>query len=196
MISLTGDFAEEPAGAISPPVSDADTELIAACLKDDRAAQSRLYKKYYGTMMAIGMRYLGQRDDALEVVNNAFLKVFLHLDSYEGKGSFEGWIKRIVYHCALDRIKQNIKYKNHVPVEDYPITVDETVVQKLYTQDLLKLLLDVPLASRTVFNLFVMEGLKHEEIARELGISAGTSKWHLSEARKTLKQLIEMRYSR
>ena len=196
MISLAGDLAEEPADNIAPVVSDADAALIAACLKEDRVAQGKLYKKYYGTMMAIGMRYLGQRDDALEVVNNAFLKVFHHLDSYEGKGSFEGWMKRIVYHCSLDRIKQNIKYKNHVPVEDFPIAVDETVVQKLYTQDLLNLLLEVPLASRTVFNLFVMEGLKHEEIAKELGISAGTSKWHLSEARKILKQLIEMRYSR
>jgi RNA polymerase sigma factor (sigma-70 family) len=145
-------------------------------------------------MMAICMRYLGNRENALEVLNNAFLKVFRSLGDYAFKGSFEGWIKRIVYHCALDYIRQNAKYKNQANIEDVHLSVDETAAQKLYVQDLLALLSDVPLASRTVFNMYVLDGYKHDEIASELGISSGTSKWHLSEARRILKQKIEELY--
>jgi RNA polymerase sigma factor (sigma-70 family) len=175
-------------------VSITDAGLIEACLKDDRTAQAQLYKKYYGTMMAVCMRYLGNRDNALEVLNNAFLKVFRSLGDYAYKGSFEGWIRRIVYHCALDYIRQNTKYRNQSDIEDIQLAVDATAMQKLYVEDLLALLTEVPLASRTVFNMYVLDGYKHEEIAEQLGISSGTSKWHLSEARRILKMKIEESY--
>lgn len=175
-------------------VSAADAELITGCLENKSLAQAALYKKYYGVMMSICMRYLSNRDNALEVLNNAFLKVFKNLKSYEYKGSFEGWMKRIVYHSVLDYIKQNATYKKQIVFEAYEASIDESIAQKLYIEDLLKLLEQVPLASRTVFNMFMMDGYKHEEIAEELGIAVGTSKWHLSEARKTLKNLIEKNY--
>jgi RNA polymerase sigma-70 factor (ECF subfamily) len=175
-------------------ISPADAELIAECILEKPLAQAALYKKYYGMMMAISMRYLSNRDNALEVLNNGFLKIFKNLKNYEGKGSFEGWMKRIIYHSVLDYIKQNATYKKNIVFEDYEASIDETAAQKLYTQDLLKLLDFVPIASRAVFNMYVIDGYKHEEIAKELGIAVGTSKWHLSEARKTLKEQIEKNY--
>jgi RNA polymerase sigma factor (sigma-70 family) len=195
MLSLTTAIDHEPVQEpLKVTVSVTDAGLIEACLKEDRAAQAQLYKKYYGAMMAVCMRYLGNRDNALEVLNNAFLKVFRNLGDYAFKGSFEGWIKRIVYHCALDYIRQNAKYSHHANVEELPLSVEATVMQKLYVEDLLSLLAEVPLSSRTVFNMYVLDGYKHDEIAKELGISSGTSKWHLSEARRFLKQKIEEKY--
>ena len=195
MLSITTALSNiGPQESISSHISATDAALVSGCLENNPKAQAALYKKYYGTLMAICMRYLGNRDNALEVLNNGFLKVFLNLKNYAAKGSFEGWMKRIVYHSVLDYIKKNASYKKQIIFEDYEATVDETIAQKLYTEDLLKLLEKVPIASRTVFNMYVIDGYKHEEIAGELGIATGTSKWHLSEARKVLKQEIEKNY--
>jgi RNA polymerase sigma factor (sigma-70 family) len=172
-------------------VSVADAELIEGCLREKAQAQAALYKKYYGTLMSICVRYLGDRDHALEVLNNGFLKIFKSLKSYRQQGSFEGWMKRIVYHCVLDFIRQNANYKKKIVFESVEAGVEESTASKLYAADLLKLLDQVPIASRTVFNMFAIDGYKHEEIAESLGIAVGTSKWHLSEARKILKALIE-----
>ena len=192
MLSITTALSGLPQEDTSPVhLSAADAALIEGCIDNKPLAQAALYKKYYGTMMAICMRYLSHRDNALEVLNIAFMKVFKNLKSYGQKGSFEGWMKRIVYHSVLDYIKQNATYNKQTVFEACEVSVEESSVQKLYAQDLLKLLEKLPIASRTVFNMYVMDGYKHEEIAKELNIAVGTSKWHLSEARKILKQLIE-----
>ncbi len=167
--------------------------LIDGCLKKDRAAQEQLYKKYYGKMMATCMRYLANRDDAMEVLNLGFLKVYQNLEKYDGNGSFDGWVYRIIRNSIIDHIRSRVKYQQMEggSTEDLHVTVNETVTENLQAKDLMQLLNVLPQTTRLVFNMFALEGFKHEEIANYLGISAGTTKWHVSEARRVLKIEIE-----
>lgn len=171
-----------------------ETELLLkGCLNQDRAAQEQLYKKYYGKMMATCMRYLGNRDEAMEVLNLGFLKVYQNLDKYDRSGAFDGWVYRIIRNSIIDHIRSKVKYQNMEggSTEDLEITVHESVTANLYAKDLMQMLNILPETTRLVFNMFALEGFKHEEIAQILKISAGTSKWHVSEARRVLKNAIE-----
>jgi len=167
--------------------------LIEGCLKKDRAAQEQFYKKFYGKMMATAMRYLGNRDDAMEALNLGFLKVFQNLMKYDGKGSFDGWVYRIIRNSVIDHLRSKINYRNVEggSTENLEIAVNESVTAYLQAQDLMDMLNILPETTRLVFNLFALEGFKHEEISKMLNISAGTSKWHVSEARRVLKNHIE-----
>jgi len=169
-------------------------KLIAGCKNNDRKAQEELYKLYFGLMMGIGMRYCGNWNDAMEVVNSAFLKIFTKINSYQGKGSFEGWVRRTMVNTALDFIKQN---KNHdsniddVNVFEENLYIDNDAVFELDKEEIMKIVQQLPTMSRAVFMLNVIEGYKHRDISEKLGISEGTSHWHLQNARKLLKEKIE-----
>ena len=127
----------------------------------------------------------------MQVVNDSFLKVFTKLENYRHDGSFEGWIRRIVYYTLLDHVRAEKKHANYVPPdESIAIVLEESVDAKINYDDLLKLLAFLPKVTHDVFILFAIEGYKHEEIASVLGISVGTSKWHLSNARKKLRQYL------
>lgn len=169
------------------------SELVRRCLGNDRAAQGQLYRKYYGKMMATCMRFLADRDDALEVLNTGFLKVFQNLNKFDGIGSFEGWIYRIIRNSVVDHLRSKIRYREMEggSTEELEVAVKESALDQLYAKDLLQMLNHLPDTTRLVFNLFALEGYKHEEIAKILGISDGTSKWHVSEARRVLKIQIE-----
>jgi RNA polymerase sigma factor (sigma-70 family) len=170
-----------------------DKDLIIACIKNDRLAQASLYKKHYGVMMSICMRYTKNRDEALEIVNNGFLKVFLNLNKWQG-GSLQGWIRRIITNTAIDQLRAQVKYKEQSLPDDYDVYIADDYTSKLETNDLMNLVNALPDEQRMVFNLFAIEGYKHKEIADLLHISEGTSKWYVSEARKTLKLRIEKHY--
>jgi RNA polymerase sigma-70 factor (ECF subfamily) len=167
--------------------------LIAKCIKKDSAAQEHLYKTYYGKMMAMAMRYLSNRDDALDALNIGFLKVYQNLQHFDKKGSFDGWVYLIIRNSVIDQLRSRINYCNVEggSTELLEVSIAETVSSHLNAQDLLQLLYKVPETSRLVFNLFALEGFKHEEIAQMLKISEGTSKWHVAEARRILKSLLE-----
>ena len=170
--------------------------LIQACISNDRSAQEVLYKRYSGKMMGLCMRYVKNYDDAMEILNFGFLKVFKSLGNYQFNGSFEGWIYRIVYNSIIDSLRTKakaIKTEEFSDNEmDHPI--ESNSLHKLYASDLIKLLDQLPDSTRIVFNMFAIEGYKHDEIASMLNISTGTSKWHVSHARETLKTLIETQY--
>ncbi|MFT4523351.1 MAG: RNA polymerase sigma-70 factor (ECF subfamily) [Bacteroidia bacterium] len=174
------------AESLNPDLS----ELISLCLENNRLAQAQLYKQFHGKLMGLCMRYFTNRDDALCALNQGFLKIFKNLDRYNFQHDFAGWAHRIVQYTAIDLLRkqvklQNIEYINH----DFEHESNEiTVSQKLNTEDLLKLLQKLPEISRLVFNLFAIEGYKHHEIAEQLSISVGTSKWHVNHARKILKE--------
>lgn len=166
-------------------------EIIAGCIKGDRGAQEKLYKKLYGKMMAMGMRYLSDKEDALEAVNSGFLKVFQRLNQYSGNGAFEGWVYSIIRNAVIDHLRSRVRYKETESLEvAYDSSIPQSAIQDLYVKDLMKMLDVLPETTRLVFNLFAIDGYKHEEIAELLGISAGTSKWHVSEARSRLKEMI------
>ncbi|MBO6517980.1 MAG: RNA polymerase sigma factor [Bacteroidia bacterium] len=168
-------------------------ELVKRCMNKDRVAQEKLYKRYHGKLMALCLRYFSNRDDALAALNQGFLKVFKNLKSYNSEYDFGGWVYRIVQRTAIDLVRAQVRYERRIPTEepDASLGISPEAVKKLYAKDLLQLLHKLPATTRIVFNLFALEGYSHAEIADELGMSAGTSKWHVNNARKLLKQWID-----
>jgi RNA polymerase sigma-70 factor (ECF subfamily) len=168
-----------------------DNELISGCVKQDRLAQKYLYQRYYGKMLGIAMRFSSNRDEANDILNRGFLKVFDKIEKYEPTGSFSGWIAKIVWRTALDFIRSQAKYKNEIDIDSvYDIGIESTVIDNLIAEDLFKIIQELPPATRAVFSLYVIDGYKHQEIATLLDISEGTSKWHLSDGKKRLRQLL------
>ncbi len=176
--------------------------LVEQCLKQNRNAQKILYDKYYKTMIAVCVRYLKSEDDASEVLNKAFLKVFAKLKQYRSEGSLEGWIKRIVIHTAIDSVRSNKAYRNKFihtkEFELYGLPDDEDISDSLpdnspalTNEQIFELVKELPPATRIVFNLYVIDDFTHRQISEQLKISEGTSKWHLSNARKLLQEKIK-----
>ncbi len=166
-----------------------DKDLIQGCRQKDRLAQKYLYQRYYGKMLGICMRYTSQKSEAIDVLNQAFLKVFEKIDQYQPSGSFSGWIAKIVFNTAIDYIRRHTLYKE---VMDYnseqEVSMDAAIFEQLYVEDLYQSIQRLPASSRNVFSLYVIDGYKHREIADLLNISINTSKWQLAEARKQLQK--------
>lgn len=169
-----------------------ETELIKDCKKGVRKAQKALYEKYSAKMLSICCRYLKNEAEAEDVMVTALMKVFKHLDSYQGKGSFEGWIRRIVVNEALTalRKKKNTYFEEIENADYYPEY--QLTESHLEADDLLKMVANLPTGYRTVFNLYAIEGYSHKEIAEQLNISVSTSKSQLNRARNLLKKTIQM----
>ena len=168
-------------------------ELITGCISGDRRAQELLYKQFYGPMSTICLRYTRNQEDAIEVLHNGFLKVYKNIHTYDAtKASLYTWIRTIVVNSAIDFIRQRGKFYNHIELEkaEEP-AIDADAVQRMSSRELLRLVQQLTPATQGVFNLYVIEGYNHREIANLLGISEGTSKWHLSEARKQLQKLLQ-----
>jgi RNA polymerase sigma-70 factor (ECF subfamily) len=167
-------------------------KLIDGCKKGNRGAQEALYKAYYKSMVSICLHYTKSAEDAVEVLNNGFLKVFQNIKRYEpGQASLYTWIRTLVVHSCLDFVKRKTKEEKHCELDGAEVNVPADVVSKMKASDLLALVRSLPPATAAVFNLHVVEGYSHKEIAQLLDISTGTSKWHLSEARKQLQQKIK-----
>ncbi|WEK36581.1 MAG: RNA polymerase sigma factor [Candidatus Pseudobacter hemicellulosilyticus] len=171
----------------------ADIELINGCINNDRLAQERLYKQFYGPMVSLCLRYTRNPEDAIEVLHNGFLKVYKNIHTYKAeKASLYTWIRTIIVHSAIDHIRSREKFYSKIALEkaDEP-SIDPDAVQRMSATELLRLVQRLSPATRSVFNLYVIEGYNHREIGALLHISEGTSKWHLSEARRQLQQLLQ-----
>ena len=166
-------------------------ELIQGCIRNERSAQEKMYKLFYPRMMSLVRRYIDHEMQAEEVLNNGFLRAFQKVEQYTFQGSFEGWLRKIVFHAVSDYVKQNVKYNDKIVLVEKDQFVHKDHADKLYYNELLELVQTLPGATRAVFNMYVMEGFSHKEIGKNLGISEGTSKWHLSEGRRILKEKIE-----
>lgn len=173
-----------------------EQDLIQGCIANDRRCQEALYRKYFQTMMSMVRRYTQDEDKAIEILNNGFLKVFKKIDTFRSEGSFEGWIRRIVYHSISDFFKKESGYLKFIVLEEAEQDEPQNALHGLYYDDLLQIIGALPERSRQVFNLYAVEGYSHKEIADQLEISEGTSKWHLSNARDQLKKLLESRLNR
>lgn len=169
-----------------------DDALLQGCRLGERLAQKVLYERYFGRNMALCMRYTGSRDEALEILNMAFLKVFQHVDRYEPTGSLGGWIARIVFHTAIDHIRSQRTYRQRI---QFPEQVEaahaDKVHDRLATEDILLKIQSLPATQRQVFNLYVVDGYRHRDIAELLGFDEATSRWHLAQARKRLQTLLQ-----
>lgn len=164
--------------------------MLAGCKRGDRIAQEQLYRSYYKAAMMLCLRYTKNEEDAAEVLNSAFLKVFTHIQRYEpGQGSLYTWVRTIVIRSCLDRIRMRSRQLPHYELDNaVEVHIDPEAISRLEVARLLELIRELPPATQAVFNLYVMEGYSHKEIGQLLSISEGTSKWHLSEARKRLQQ--------
>jgi len=145
-------------------------------------------------MIKICLRYCkGQADTAGAVFNQAMLKLFTHIGQYAGRGEFEAWSRKIVVNACIDHCRDSVRFRDEelkeAAADLFPIIPD--AYSRIDANDIIKLLYELPKNTGLVFNLFAMDGYKHEEIGKMLGISAGTSKWHVNEARKLLKQKLE-----
>ncbi|GAB3949366.1 RNA polymerase sigma factor [Spirosoma harenae] len=172
-----------------PPLTD----LLAGCLRNHRQSQELLYRQFYGYAMSVCLRYAPSREEALEVLNDGFLKVFTRLDQYDPAQPFKGWLRRILINAAVDQYRREVRH-HHEGVEKIEQTaVSESVdaFSQLAHEDLLALIQQLSPAYRLVFNLYVMDGFTHEEIANQLGISVGASKSNLARARENLRQLLK-----
>lgn len=171
----------------------ADIDLINGCIRNDRRAQELLYKQFYNAMATVCMRYTQNEHDAVEVLNNGFMKVFKNMHQFDKeKAGLYTWIRKIMINTSIDFIRQNQKHLNKVEIgrATEPFTGSEAL-QKLDAEELLALIRKLPPSTQLVFNLYVVEGYTHKEIGVKMGISEGTSKWHLSEARRLLQKSIK-----
>ncbi len=168
-----------------------ERELVEGCVQNDRIYQEALYRRYLPTMMQMCMRYTDDRQQAMEIVNNGMLRVFKKIDTFEFKGSLEGWVRKLVYHSLSDYYKKHSKYMHFLVFEERDEIVRQEPIDNLYLEDLLRMVRQLPDNTQEVFRLYAIEGYTHTEIGQRLGLSEGTSKWHLSKARKILKQMIQ-----
>lgn len=174
-----------------------EIEIVAGCVRNERMSQEILYRKHFPAMIQMCLRYTnGDRERALEILNDGFLRVFKKIDTFSFKGSLEGWIRRLVFHAISDYFKQNNSYLDNIVLSDIQpeanyVNHTEGVLSRLYYDDLIKVIDLLPPATGEVFRLYAIEGYSHAEISEQLHISVGTSKWHLSSARERLKILLE-----
>jgi len=166
-------------------------QLIRGCIKQDRKCQKMLYKAFYGFAMGICLRYANDRDEAAEVMNQGFFKVFTHIGSFDTTRPFKAWLGKIMMNVSIDFYRANLKmaYTEDLEAAEH-VSDGELADRNLSYSDLLAMVQQLPQAYRTVFNLFAIEGYSHEEIGEMLNINAGTSKSNLHKARQKLKQMI------
>lgn len=168
-----------------------EQELIQGCIRNDRKSQEQLYKLYFHKMMTMCMKYTRDEDKALLILNDGFLKVFQKVNTFRSEGSFEGWIRRLIYHTMADFYKKEKSYIRFIQFEvtdDQPTPASQSDAMEF--DDLVRLLDYLPERSAQVFRLFAIEGYSHEEIGQKMNISEGTSKWHLSNARERLRLML------
>ena len=170
------------------------TDIVNGCKKGNRKAQEQLYRNYYRAMATLCMRYTRNEEDAVEVLNNGFLKVFRNIEKYDEKQAvLYTWMRAIIINSCLDFIKQKEKNISHMELDDaVEIDIPAEAISRMKATELLYLVRQLPPATQAVFNLYVMDGYNHKEIAQMLNIKEGTSKWHLSEAKKSLQQKIRL----
>ncbi|MCB0769228.1 MAG: RNA polymerase sigma factor [Flavobacteriales bacterium] len=168
--------------------------LIARCIREEPKAQYELYRALYGLMMGVCSRYTRNRDDAASLMNQGFLKILRNLDRKRSEVPLEAWVRRILINTVIDAHRKDLDRKRHETMEEAMDQLADPDVNEYLTQmeseAIAALLERVPDMSRKVFNLFAIDGYSHAEIATLLGISDGTSKWHVSHARRVLQQAI------
>lgn len=166
--------------------------LIDGCLRKEEASQIALYRHFYSYGMSICLRYANNRESALEMLNDSFLKVFQKIEQYDRAQPFKPWLRRILINASIDHYRkyQQEQTKDQTFFTDTASTYNEALSQLEY-EDLLKILHLLSPAYRLVFNLYVIEEMSHAEIAEELNISIGSSKSNLSKARQRIKELLK-----
>jgi len=169
-----------------------EADLIEGCIRGDRKMQYELYERFAPKMFGVCLRYASNNEEAEDILQEGFIKVFKKIGSYRNEGSFEGWIRRIFVNTAIEHFRrkihlQPITEKEESTVEGKYLSILDTLAEK----DIVQLVQQLSPGYRTVFNMYVIEGYSHKQIAEELGISEGTSKSQLSRAKQILQDLVQ-----
>lgn len=182
---------------VSFMIDDELRELILGCVRGSRKSQEGIYRRLYGTMMAVCMRYTKNVDQAHDILQEGFLKVFANIGKYGFEGSFEGWVRRIMVNTAIDTFRKKrtdfVLLGEDQSIEDYTEVAeddDEEAEFEFTASDVVEAMQQLTPAYRTIFNLYVFENLTHVEIAERLGISVGTSKSNYAKAKRNLKRIL------
>jgi len=173
-----------------------ESELVQHCISGDRLCQELLYKKFASKMFGVCLGYVNSRDEAKDVLQDGFVKIFASLKNYKGVGSLEGWVRRIIVNTAIDYYRRALKDIKNVDVEkaNNIVEMEESVLERMHAKEVLDLIHKLPEGARMIFNLYVVEGYNHSEIAGMLNISEGTSKSQFSRARSLLQGWINKFY--
>jgi len=179
-------------------MSEGDKKIIEGCINGNRHAQNKLYNRYAASMLGLCMRYAKSKEEAEDILQEGFIKVFLNIERFRAEGSFEGWMKRIMINTAITHNKQNLKHQyqtdineiEEIHVVDEGLQDDVSMV-KIPRAKLMSIIQSLPEGYKMVFNLYVFEQFTHKEIAEMLEISINTSKSQLSKARRLLTTKIE-----
>ena len=170
------------------------TKLVMGCIANERLAQENLYKLFYAEMLRLCNRYLKSDDLAMEALNTGFLKIFQNINSFDQqKGELHTWIKTIIVRTCIDLNRKELKFSAEKTdfAEADEVFVSPSVLEKLYAEDLVKSIRILPAATQVVFNLYVVDGYSHKEIGEQLNIGESTSRGHLTEAKKKLRELLK-----
>lgn len=173
--------------------------IIQGCVKAKRDSHKQFYELYYGYSMGICMRYCNNMDDAIEIVNDGFLKIFKALKSFSPQhsnleGSLKGWMKRIMINTSIDFLRKNKRRFLIVEISDHHFNEAdevESAIDRMTYKEIVEIVQKLSPVYKTVFNLFVIDGYKHEEIAKKLRITVGTSKSNLAKARMNIKKMLQ-----
>ena len=170
-------------------------DIIKGCVSGNTDAQGALFKKYAKMLYGVCIRYTKDQTAAEDVLHEGFIKIFTKISSYKGKGSFEGWMRRIMVNTALERYRKNFQMYAVSEISDSDIGINtNSIISNLSAQDLLNLVKELPAAYKLVFNMYAIDGYSHKEISEILNISVGTSKSNLSRARKILQKKVKQHF--
>jgi RNA polymerase sigma factor (sigma-70 family) len=170
-----------------------EQDLIRGCLNNDRKAQEQLYRMFADDMLVVCLAYESDPDEAKDILQNGFIKVFRSLDQYDNQGSIKGWIRRIIVNTAIDHYRKKKNTDGFVDIENIGDTGQgfDVTESKENVKEILELVERLPDRARLIFNLFALEGYSHKEIATQLNIAEGTSKSMYSRAKMLLQQWLE-----
>ncbi len=175
------------------PLTDPTAILIEGCRRNDLPSQEQLYRLCYPELIKICCRYAGDMDGAGTIFNNTMLRVFKNIQQYQHDGKLLAWVRTININCCLDYVRQKNKFTNKeiVNEDSLDVSMDDSILGNLSAKDIRRIINQLPGATSAVFNLYLYENFTHKQIGESLGISEGTSKWHVNEARKRLKEMLK-----
>ena len=174
-----------------------ESDLITACIRKERWAQKKLYEAHYGKMMGVCLRYANNKEDAQDILHEGFIKIFRNIEKYQIGTSLSAWIRRIMVNTSIDYYRKSVRRRTEDIEQAYGLsTAEASALSQLTEQEILKAVQSLSPAYRAVFNLYVIEGFSHKEIANQLDITESTSRSNLVKARMKLKEIMIARQYR
>lgn len=180
---------------IALPLGNEERDLIKACVRKERWAQKLLYEEYYSKLMGVCLRYANNEHDALDILHEGFIKIYRNIHKYQPGTSLIAWMRRIVVNTSIDYCRKNIRRRTENIEEAFDISAAEAdAISQCTEKEILEAIQQLSTAYRTVFNLYVIEGYSHKEIADQLNITESTSRSNLVKARMKLKAILSSRF--